>query len=648
MAYNPKRERDLVIPMPSSADSQYHRVLLLGTTGAGKTTLLRQILGTDPETERFPSTSAAKTTIADTEIILGGDTYRAVVTFAPIDEVKAAIEDCVIAATGAAYEEKADADIQRKLLNHVDQRYRFSYVLGNPPTDEDDDDIEDEDDEVVSPPLLQDNSGSLDLEKTHGLIASCVTKVKELARKHRETISSELSASASEENVVDELFIEELGSLLGNDPDFHQMRDDLINEIKLRFTLLQEGELSEQEWPQTWRWETTDRRQFIRQVTRFTSNYAPLFGRLLTPLVNGIRVKGPFQPDWLTGDSPELVLVDGEGLGHTPNSASSLPAKTQESFNEMDVILLVDNAIQPMQASTIAALRAVISSGNASKLHIVFTHFDGVVGDNLRTVGQKKDHVKASVESVIERNIRTQLGQTSAEVLEERLDSATFFVGGIDKRINSTSGRGQRTIQSLSDMLDAVRRFSQIEPGTAIPVYKLSDISPAIRSGVEAFEEDWNARLGLGYSPWADKEHWARIKALNRRFAERWDPEEYSALRPIADLAMHLRERMWDYIQKPLYWRGEASKEEQNRRKELFADSISLGFLRLARRRLSNERICEWEDAYELYGTGSTRDRAVLISDCIFNISDEYTQLIKDIEAIVTELADDMGIELIQ
>ncbi len=41
-------------------------MLLLGTTGAGKTTLVRQFLGTDPATERFPSTSTAKTTVADT------------------------------------------------------------------------------------------------------------------------------------------------------------------------------------------------------------------------------------------------------------------------------------------------------------------------------------------------------------------------------------------------------------------------------------------------------------------------------------------------------------------------------------------------------------------------------------------------------
>ncbi len=46
--------RESIITLPTSQNSEYRRALLLGTTGAGKTTLLRQLIGTDPETERFP------------------------------------------------------------------------------------------------------------------------------------------------------------------------------------------------------------------------------------------------------------------------------------------------------------------------------------------------------------------------------------------------------------------------------------------------------------------------------------------------------------------------------------------------------------------------------------------------------------------
>jgi len=48
-------ERERLLPLPSK-DEGYARVQFVGTTGAGKTTVVRQLLGTDPVKERFPST----------------------------------------------------------------------------------------------------------------------------------------------------------------------------------------------------------------------------------------------------------------------------------------------------------------------------------------------------------------------------------------------------------------------------------------------------------------------------------------------------------------------------------------------------------------------------------------------------------------
>ena len=52
--------REKTIPLPPREPDGYRHVLLLGTTGAGKTTLVRQLIGTDPSEERFPSTSTSK------------------------------------------------------------------------------------------------------------------------------------------------------------------------------------------------------------------------------------------------------------------------------------------------------------------------------------------------------------------------------------------------------------------------------------------------------------------------------------------------------------------------------------------------------------------------------------------------------------
>jgi len=71
---------------------------------------------------------------------------------------------------------------------------------------------------------------------------------------------------------------------------------------------------NKQGWPQSWSWGTDDRATFIKTVTRFSSNHAPRFGNLLTPLVNGVRVSGAFLPAWNGGQQPKLVFLDGEGF----------------------------------------------------------------------------------------------------------------------------------------------------------------------------------------------------------------------------------------------------------------------------------------------------------------------------------------------
>jgi len=106
--------RDEHIQLPSRTEG-YSRVLLVGTTGAGKTTLLRHLIGSDHETDRFPSTSTAKTTVSDIEIVLEDGPFEAVVTFSSEHVVLANVEECVADACVAAWEGKKDADIAERL-----------------------------------------------------------------------------------------------------------------------------------------------------------------------------------------------------------------------------------------------------------------------------------------------------------------------------------------------------------------------------------------------------------------------------------------------------------------------------------------------------------------------------------------------------
>ena len=464
--------RESIIPLPTSTDSDYRRALLLGTTGAGKTTLLRQLIGTNPETERFPSTSTAKTTVHETEVVLAPGPYRAVVTFFPIDEVREHLNECISEAVLSAYRDDGDGDVLRKLLMHVNQRFRFNYVLGNGPQAAENDDEDDEDDATD---LIEEVAadGVIDLDATNALLTKTLTALRAVAACHGDQLKTELGATdEKDQRVVDELFEEELDRRLREDDEFHRISDELMDEVELRFSLLTDGTVrrNKQGWPQSWSWETDDRATFIKTVTRFSSNHAPRFGRLLTPLVNGVRVSGEFLPAWNGGQQPKLVLLDGEGLGHTPKSVAAISTSLTRRIESTDAIVLVDNAVQPMQAAPVAAMKEMITSGSSSKLLLVFTHFDEVKGDNLRNAAEREQHVLASAENVLA-SIGEELGPFAERALRGRLKEACFFVGGIDEDLDASKKAHKRTIGQLQALLTAIDAIvEKPEPVLAKPV----------------------------------------------------------------------------------------------------------------------------------------------------------------------------------
>ena len=458
------RIRDEAVALPPSSPDGYRRVLLLGTTGAGKTTVVRQLIGTDPATERFPSTSTAKTTIHDTEIIVDDGPWRAVVTFAPSDEIREYLNECISAAVLAASKGADDATILRRLLNHVNQRYRFSYVLGTGPSVKSvafGHDDEDEDDQGDDELFTAEELGDIDLDVTEELLQRVVSQLRSVSQRLGERLRDELAAAEEgDERVLEELFEEELDNLLRDDEEFHAVADALMDEIEKRFELLPQGTVkkTKQGWPLSWHaeWDTDARRDFLKAITRFSSNYAPYYGRLLTPLVNGVRVSGPFTPTWLEGQSPpKLVILDGEGLGHTPTSASSVSTGVSRRIEVVDAVLLIDNATQPMQAAPVAAMREVISTGNARKLIVAFTHFDEVKGDNLPNADAKAQHVLASAENVLAA-FGEELGAHAERAVRKRLDGARFFLGGLHEPLATNTAAGRRTVKQLRGLLQAI------------------------------------------------------------------------------------------------------------------------------------------------------------------------------------------------
>jgi hypothetical protein len=656
--------RDEVIRLPESGADGYRSVLLLGTTGAGKTTLVRQFIGTDPVTERFPSTSTAKTTVHDTEIVMDEGSWRAVVTFVSSDEAREYLNECISSAVLAASKGADDATVLRRLLSHVNQRFRFNYILGNgmaaKATDFDAED--DDEDPEEEPGLFADEElNEIDLAETNELLKEAVVRLRETATRLGDGLRKDLGAKGEQdERVIEELFEEKLDDLLHDDEAYHEIADALMDEIEKRFDLLPPGKVTrtKQGWPRIWtgEWSVEHRKEFLKAVARFSSNYAPFFGRLLTPLVNGVRVAGPFSPSWNGGTVPKLVLLDGEGMGHTPKSSSAVSTTVSRRIESADAVLLVDNATQPMQAAPLAAMREVVATGNARKLILAFTHFDEVKGDNLPNAAAKAQHVLASAENVLA-SFGEELGPFAERSLRRRLDEARFFLAGLQDPLSDETQTGKRTIKQLLKLLQAIDAvIERPQPSIACPIYDRMNLVLAIKSAAEGFHEGWLPRLGLKQSPGIIKEHWTRVKALTRRLATGM-ADEYDSLKPVADLRKELRDRIYVFVQNPLRWEGpDPTDDERQVAYDSLADNVSRRLLALASRRLWRERTDEWQSAYDKRGTGSTFVRARIIDEDIYESaapvpdvtpSPDRNQFLRDVVAEVEAAATETGAQLI-
>lgn len=611
--------RDRFLPLPTKEDG-CAQILFVGTTGAGKTSLLRHCIGSHPIEDRFPSTSTARTTVSDIEVIPQEGEYRAVVTFFSEFVIQANIEDCIRNACNSVWEQQADNKIAEAFLNHPDQRFRLGYILGNweSPIEQPEDDWSFGDDENELD--LGDSTekvGDDDVRNNQEQLKNFISKVKSFAGDlRRKTISlldvgSLAALSDDDAAAANDIFLEQVE----DDLRFSELVFDVLAEVSKRFNLLDDGlhrPRLASDWPDYWTYTTTDRAEFISKIRWFSSNYAKSFGKLLTPLVDGIRVAGPLYPDFLKqGDGlPKVVLIDGQGLGHTADSASSVTTHITKRFETVDVILLVDNAQQPIQAAAQAVLRSVASSGHHAKLAIAFTHFDQVKGDNLRGADAKKAHVLASVTNYL---FRLKEGTSSAVALsmEKALEQQCFMFGGLDMPNQKLPKAIVNEFKRLFGFF--AKSICPPIPLEAHPIYDPSGINFAVQRATNIFQKTWGARLGLASISGISVEHWTRVKALSSRVSQQIS-DEYDSLKPVADLVGRMADEISKYLDNPINWtRVPNSDEEAQKAISIVRQKVYAKLHQILSQRVVDEHLAEWREAWNHSGKGSSTKRALNI-----------------------------------
>jgi energy-coupling factor transporter ATP-binding protein EcfA2 len=606
--------RDQLLELPGR-EKGYIRVKLIGTTGSGKTTLVRQVAGTDPNTERFPSTSTAKTTTCDIELIMRDGDFVGVVSFLPKDQVRQFVEESVAAAVMAKVEGRTAIEVARKLLTHREQRFRLSYLLGRlgPSGDEVDEDLLDDDEAEQEAGVVCEVTPE-EKRKLEDRLLQYLNSVQQLAESASAELAEELNFDPKKANREEKDFFEELlEEFLTERAEFHELADEIMDDCESRFDVLTDATLKRgnDKWPTVWSFITGpgNRADFIKTMNRFSSNHAPNFGRLLAPMVEGIRVAGPFRPSWFEGEAPRLVLLDGEGLGHTPASASSISTRITKRYELADVILLVDSAKQPMQAAPITVLNSLVSSGHESKLAICFTHFDDVRGDNLPDTNAKREHVVDSLDNAVAA-VGKCYGHLAETALKEAISDRTVFMSNLDVALSVKAVGTKRQFLKLLDIFKS--RVKPLEPSDFVPIYDDANLILLIQQAMEEFREAWRARLKLASKSSLPPEHWTRVKALSRHISQ-LGADEYDNLQPVAEFIGHLQSHVARFLSKPIEWDPNEPPTEDliNQSTAAVRQQVFQRLHGFARTRLIESRQNDWVHAFSAHrGRGSTVERS--------------------------------------
>jgi hypothetical protein len=614
--------RNAVIRLLGSADG-YTRAMLIGTTGAGKTSLLRHLIGSHPDRDRFPSTSASRTTISDIEIITSEDeSYHAIVTFFNEWAVHTYVHECVADACAALWDECTDERLAERLLTHRDLRFRLGYIIGSwkqsiarAAEGDDDwaygDENEDSDEPDETDSVLPTNA---DVDRMQVVLASFLGRIRGLAREAKQRLNSDLNVdletlTGSEKEAAQDLFED----IVQSASDFDDLVNDIMDEIKERFGGITIGKLHAHPngWPQSWEFKSTTREEFVRAVRRFSSNYAPAFGTLLTPLVDGIRIRGQLFPAFVER-FPKLVLIDGEGLGHVGDPAAGVASRIARRFGDVDVILLVDSAKAPMLEAPTSVLRAIAASGYQKKLAIAFTHFDLVRGQaNLPTFEAQRAHVLSSVHQKLT-NLKDIVGQPAVRAIERDLADRCFMLGFLDRQITEKNRGPVKELVRLIDFCEAAIEHDELTE--ICPIYDTAGLVLAIQAATTDFHTRWDTILGFKRSGNIRTAHWGEIKALNRRVVLDTDHCEYKDLKPVADLVARLSESVTKFLDNPIRWKpripSDAEAEEAISRVQRAVYERLHGFVEAKLLRVPR---AQWTAAFDYRGRGSTFDRAKVI-----------------------------------
>lgn len=550
---------------------------LVGNTSVGKTSLLRRILGT--VNERFPAISGNRTTLFPCEFLVEDGQFRAAISFRSETETELALQQMGLKAVMRALDGADDELVIRELFEPIEDGLRLKYLLGIP---------------KLSGDAPVDQLARRWVERARLIASAASREITSEIREGSEKVPE--NAGAVRERIEDEAE--------GSD-GLAELVSEIVEELRERSEVQVPGQIARTAtgWPISWKFDASsiERERFIKEVKRFTGNQREDFGILLTPLVNGARIAGPFFSG--TNSRRPLVLNDTVGFGHYADTASDLNEAYAELCDRVDCILVVESAKTSFSSNSLhQVLEATVTTGHVSKLAVAFTHMDALDGDDVSDETEAREKALVGLRSAVDQHVAKKLSRDAARQLSNHLAGENvFYFGSLNIADDTTSNSELERLRKHFSAKKAATPFV-----TALPEYEFKFFVPFVIAAIDNFRNRWSSLLGVRSNSVFDPLPWQSVKAVARRNADTSINDDYP-YRPVASLNTALRQEIAKFLDSPLNWQGQApSDEEKQTIIDVIKAELSLPLLRLCTRTLRTVPRPQWITAWEFRGPNST------------------------------------------
>jgi hypothetical protein len=534
------------------------KIYFLGDTGAGKTTIIRKILGTDKL--NFPTTRQTRTTVAITEYVISSSLpFMGSFIIKSEDEIRGLIKEILQDALTKIYKEEISnkTTLENKRLQHIkqtsDQRFRLYYLIND--------------------------------EEQKNIVASLI-KLAPVLEKNIKQLVYEFPDEPEQQEIFIELSIEELSK-----NELLEIENNIYSIIKENVKQTCRGyDLSTGSGNYQINANSLD--SLIQECKPILSSEKGS----ISPVIEYARLQGNIIASWLNDEQIEVVIIDGEGIGHSTKEAGQLDSRHYDYFYNSHSIVLVEESKKPFVAGGKSALKSIYERGYADKLLLIFSKLDEVMPYDLDEVSREDqiDEVNFSLNNVIssldKENIKIDINEDSIFYLSNVNEDATNEI---------TKDETIRIINKSIALMSSTYDFSK-------PIYDFEMLSAFLLEAAKEFSID--------YSNLLRQQHWQTIKAFNRRMT--WGSYGFRMFTPVSDIEDTLTVRLQEFLSNPQTWTENVTDKVKTDSINKIKRELNQLLLKYAYETIVKIPKTDWDTAISYSGAGSTDTRRYKI----FNI----------------------------